>query len=58
MIRVPGIFLFRLQNDFQNVGNETLFITDYKNVKISLFDWLAAKLWLKEMQYFVGCSHF
>ena len=35
--------------DFQNFGNETSFNTsDYENVKKSAFDWLAAKLWLKE----------
>ena len=33
---------------FQNFGNETLFIADYEDVKKSAFDWLAAKLWLKE----------
>ena len=34
--------------DFQNLGNETLFIADHENVKKSAFDWLAAKLWVKE----------
>ena len=27
---------------------ETLFIADYENVPKFVFDWLAAKLWLKE----------
>ena len=27
---------------------ETLFIANYKNVPTFVFDWLAAKLWLKE----------
>ena len=34
--------------DFQILGNETLFMADYENVKKSTFDWLATKLWLKE----------
>ena len=38
--------------DFQNLGNETLFIADHNNVKKSTFDWLAAKLWLKENTIF------
>ena len=33
--------------DFQNLGNESLFVADYENVKKSTFDWLATKLWLK-----------
>ena len=31
---------------------ETLFIADYQNVPKFVFDWLAAKLWLKK-HYFV-----
>ena len=38
--------------DFQNLGNETLFIADHENVKKSAFHWLAAKLWLKETTIF------
>ena len=34
--------------DFQNFGNETLFIAYRESVKKSAFDWLAAKLCLKE----------
>ena len=40
--------LFQRTYDFQNLGNETVFIADYKNVKKSAFDLLATKLWLKE----------
>ena len=29
-------------------SHETLFIADYENVQKFVFDWLAAKLWLKE----------
>ena len=45
-----GYAKFRVFNlfIFQNVGNETSFIADHENVKKSAFDWLAAKLWLKE----------
>ena len=35
-------------NNFQNFENKTLSIADYKNVKKSIFDWLAAKLWHKQ----------
>ena len=35
-------------HNFQNFGNETLFISDYEIVKKSTSDWLAAKLWLQE----------
>ena len=38
----------QLTYEFQNLVNETLFITDHKNVKKFAFDWLAAKLWNKE----------
>ena len=34
--------------DFQNLGNETLFIADYENVKKSVFDWLPTNLWFRE----------
>ena len=34
--------------DFQHLGNETLFIADGENIKKPAFDWLAAKLSLKE----------
>ena len=34
--------------DFRNLGNEAFFITNHENVKKSAFDWLTAKLWLKE----------
>ena len=34
--------------NFKIVRNETLCIADYENVKKSIFDCLAAKLWLKE----------
>ena len=34
--------------DFQNVGNETLFISDYEDIKSSVIQQLAVKLWLKE----------
>ena len=33
--------------DCQNLGNETMFVADYENVKKPTFDWLATKLWLK-----------
>ena len=33
---------------FKIFQNETLFIADYENVQKFVFDWLAAKLWLKE----------
>ena len=33
---------------FKIFRNETLFIANYENVQKFVFDWLAAKLWLKE----------
>ena len=33
---------------FKIFRNEILFIADYENVRKFAFDWLAAKLWLKE----------
>ena len=33
---------------FKIFRNETLLIADYENVQKFVFDWLAAKLWLKE----------
>ena len=33
---------------FKTFQNETLFIDDYENLPKFVFDWLAAKLWLKE----------
>ena len=33
---------------FKIFRNEALFIADYENVQKFVFDWLAAKLWLKE----------
>ena len=33
---------------FKIFRNETLFIADYENVQKLVFDWLAAKLWIKE----------
>ena len=33
---------------FKIFQNEILFIVDYENVQKLAFDWLAAKLWLKE----------
>ena len=41
-------FTSKGHNDFQNLGNKTLFIADHENVKKSAFDLLAAKLWLNE----------
>ena len=35
-------------NDFRILGNETLMIAGYKDLKISIFQELAVKLWLKE----------
>ena len=34
--------------DFQILGNEALIIAGYEDIKISIFYWLAVKLWLKE----------
>ena len=36
------------RHEFQNLGNETFFITGHENVKKFTFDWLAAKLCNKE----------
>ena len=36
------------RHEFQNLGNETFFITSHENVKKFTFDWLAAKLCNKE----------
>ena len=41
-------FLLEGPTTFKMFQKETLFIVDYKNVKKSIFDWLAVKLWLKE----------
>ena len=39
---------FQGTRDYQNFKSETLLIADHEDVKESLFDWLTAKLWLKE----------
>ena len=36
---------------FKILRNEALFIADYENVQKFVFDWLAAKLWLKESAF-------
>ena len=43
--------------DFQNLESEISFIVDYKYVRKSAFDWLAAELWLKESTIlWKGCT--
>ena len=42
-----GLFSQRTY-DFQNFENEALFMADHEDAKKSAFDWLAAKLKLKE----------
>ena len=38
--------------DFQILGNETLIIAGYEDIKLSIFLQLAVKLWLKEIYDF------